>query len=820
MRRLLAAGCLAAVVGVSCTNDGKSALQVQISVGAGVKAQCVRLVVRNPSGTQTNSGSALPVTPGDSLVVAVFPTAKLAREVVLIARGYVGADCSGEVSLNEESAPVRARFQEGTIVPVTVVLEGVPRSVDVDGDGYRSSAAGGVDCDDAHATVHPGAPELCDDGLDNDCDARRDCEAEACAQAACDDGDPCTRNETCSAGACVGGVPETCESSANVCHVVPGTCSPEAGGCVFDVRTGEACPEGLCRTDGVCVDETMEVDCGNGVDDDNNGLTDCADPDCQDIACDDGDLCTVNDTCQQGTCAPGAPKTCEQSANTCRAQSGTCRQQDGQCSFAPLAPGTPCAGGGECTAAAVCGPSETGALCANDTDDDGDGAIDCDDSSCLAAACNDQNVCTTDEVCTATAACGNGVPMACNQPPLCHAVPASGSTCDPKQGCAWQVTADAACPGGFCTAEGQCKAPFAYTPSNFNPLDYGPAVRQGPYTLNCGTVTFDTTPGAANGNWCGQAAPSAIAVTLSNGQQAAVLALKGLTLSGNSNVLRLIGTRPVILAVYGDVGIAGTIDAAGTGAAPGAGGDQACTGSTGAPGSNGTRGGGGGGGGFGTVGGGGGDGYGGSAGGHAGNIGGQATLVPLQGGCSGGAGGRNGGAGGGAGGAVQISASGKLTVTGRVHAGGGGGSGAQQSASGGGGGGSGGAILFEGLQIEIGNGAIVAANGGGGGEGKGPTNVGEFDGVSGTDGHATTPSPAAGGQGGTNRGGDGGEGAYATASPARDGQPGVEYLGDTGAGGGGGGGAGRIRVNAGQSCTVASGAQFRAPTTSNTANCP
>ena len=58
---------------------------------------------------------------------------------------------------------------------------------DVDGDGYGSpgspvqarcfvptnTVANNLDCDDQHATVYPGAPELCD-GMDNDCDGQID----------------------------------------------------------------------------------------------------------------------------------------------------------------------------------------------------------------------------------------------------------------------------------------------------------------------------------------------------------------------------------------------------------------------------------------------------------------------------------------------------------------------------------------------------------------------------------------------------------------------------------------------------------------------
>ena len=37
---------------------------------------------------------------------------------------------------------------------------------DADGDGFGSER----DCDDANPAINPGAPEICDDGIDNDCD--------------------------------------------------------------------------------------------------------------------------------------------------------------------------------------------------------------------------------------------------------------------------------------------------------------------------------------------------------------------------------------------------------------------------------------------------------------------------------------------------------------------------------------------------------------------------------------------------------------------------------------------------------------------------
>lgn len=50
-------------------------------------------------------------------------------------------------------------------------------AVDADGDGYDTS----TDCDDADVDVNPGATEVCDDGIDNDCDETIDAKDADCA---------------------------------------------------------------------------------------------------------------------------------------------------------------------------------------------------------------------------------------------------------------------------------------------------------------------------------------------------------------------------------------------------------------------------------------------------------------------------------------------------------------------------------------------------------------------------------------------------------------------------------------------------------------
>jgi hypothetical protein len=351
---------------------------------------------------------------------------------------------------------------------------------------------------------------------------------------------------------------------------------------------------------------------------------------------------------------------------------------------------------------------------------------------------------------------------------------------------------------------------FTYAPTNFDPLAPVIPADRAAVVLDCGgEPTFDSSD-ASFSSWCGDE-PFATTIEQSDGSEAALLVMDTLAIA-DGTTLRLVGSRPVILAVYGDAQVFGAIDASASGAVPGAGGDLDCSAGQGEDGEDVPSGelpgsGGGGGGGFGSSGGdGGGSASTPSAGGGSELA--DLDLSPLRGGCPGGSGGIGDGdaaaRGGAGGGALQISASGRLDVSGWITANGGGGEATSVFRDGGGGGGSGGAILLEATAVVFDAAALALANGGGGGGGN-PT-AGALHATPGLDGARSTAS-ATGGDGPYSAG-QGGAGA-SRALDAEDGEDGGQSLAQGseayGAGGGGGGGRGVIRIRQMSTACIASG---------------
>jgi hypothetical protein len=285
--------------------------------------------------------------------------------------------------------------------------------------------------------------------LDSECDDGNLCTDDLCRQsrcvfafnsAPCDDGDPCTGNDACHEGFCIGG--------GDIC------------GCVQDSDCAPFEDGDLCNGTLICVEDACEVDPGTVVSCDTSSDTDCRINLCRPrtgechmtdqpdgTACEDGSLCTYDDFCMTGLCT-GTAYLCDD-GNFCT--DDWCEPDLGcVISFnnAPCDDGNPCTEGDQCADGQCvsgnntcqcqqdgdCLPFEDGDLCngtlvcvANECQVDTSSIVSCDTSNdtecrknqCQSAtadcqmtdlpdgsACDDTDDCTTGDLCTAGACAG------------------------------------------------------------------------------------------------------------------------------------------------------------------------------------------------------------------------------------------------------------------------------------------------------------------------------------------------------------------------------------------------------------------------------
>jgi hypothetical protein len=263
---------------------------------------------------------------------------------------------------------------------------------------------------------------------------------------ACDDGDLCTRLDTCQEGMCTGFDPVEC-AARDQCHDA-GTCDPAMGQCSNPVRLdGSGCDDGdLCTRLDTCQEGSCtggdRVQCAAldqcheaGTCDPATGT--CSNPDRPDgTACDDGDLCTWLDTCQEGSCTGFDPVECT-ALDQCH-EAGTCDPATGTCSNPNRSDGTACDDGAFCTVADAC----QGGVCQGAPRDCGEAGDVCREGVCDEAAdacqarplvdgasCDDGNLCTRTDTCQA-GVCTGADAVVCPLPDQCH----DAGVCDPATG--------------------------------------------------------------------------------------------------------------------------------------------------------------------------------------------------------------------------------------------------------------------------------------------------------------------------------------------------------------------------------------------------
>src|SRR5262245_6277689 len=159
------------------------------------------------------------------------------------------------------------------------------------------------------APASPCATNVCLDGMA--CDGAGVCGGGTPNMGPCDDGNACTTGDVCVGGTCVGGAAPDCNDN-NPC--TSDACDP-ASGCV-NAPNALPCDDGnACTTGDTCAGGGCVPGPATNCDDGNPCTTDACDPmlGCTNTAntdrCNDGDSCTVNDACANGTCS-GAPLVC------------------------------------------------------------------------------------------------------------------------------------------------------------------------------------------------------------------------------------------------------------------------------------------------------------------------------------------------------------------------------------------------------------------------------------------------------------------------------------------------------------------------------
>ncbi len=258
----------------------------------------------------------------------------------------------------------------------------------------------------------------------------------------CEDGQPCTKETTCSAGKCSGGQPIcTCASDSacapfddgNSCNGVlvctGGKCQVKGGSVV------------VCPNKGGCVDNACKPGSGK-----------CeTTPKLDGAPCEDGNPCTVGEACDNFACGGGILNPCDD-VNPC-----TTDFCAGNCSHVQKS-GVACEDGDLCTAGEACQQGQ----CAGGKGIDCDDKSACTNDSCdpkvgclhekLSIACDDQNACTGGEACS-NGSCLGGKPTGCDDKNPC-----TDDSCDVAKGCL-HVASNGFCDtGDACTSPGSCQA--------------------------------------------------------------------------------------------------------------------------------------------------------------------------------------------------------------------------------------------------------------------------------------------------------------------------------------------------------------------------
>jgi hypothetical protein len=300
----------------------------------------------------------------------------------------------------------------------------------------------------------------CNDGNGctvDSCDSDGGCTHEQVSEVVCNDDNPCTQNDLCAAGECHGD-PVACQGSS---PCTSGSCDPASGECLYLDIDGNDCDDGnSCTVGDLCLMGTCQGGELLSCDDQNPCTEDSCDADSgciflpAPLPCDDGNPCTQSDSCSQGVCFAGPEKSC-QDGNPCTLDS--CNLTDGLCAHAAV--DWTCDDGNACSVGDSC---EAGGCVGEPVDCDDQNPCTADgcsgDVGCvytpIGAPCDDGNPCTIGDICQQGDCSPGPGEVHCDDDNPC-----TDDLCDLTTGLCLYLANLANCDDGNpCTAGDQCLA--------------------------------------------------------------------------------------------------------------------------------------------------------------------------------------------------------------------------------------------------------------------------------------------------------------------------------------------------------------------------
>jgi hypothetical protein len=208
----------------------------------------------------------------------------------------------------------------------------------------------------------------------------------------------------------------------------------------------------------VTIDVSQE-NCTDGIDNDGDGLADCADADCNGTPCDDGDACTSNDHCNfaAATCVGGGPTNCDDgnpcTNDDCNTVTGCFHNNNtASCDDGLFCTGADTCSGGSCVHTG--NPCAGGPQCAQTCNEAADNCFDA-----PGTACNDGLFCNGADTCNGSGSCSGHAGDPCAGGPACaHTCNEGADNCFDPSGTACADDGNV-CTSDSCNGAGACAHP-------------------------------------------------------------------------------------------------------------------------------------------------------------------------------------------------------------------------------------------------------------------------------------------------------------------------------------------------------------------------